>query len=328
MSDIFRWGIIGPGSIAHKFATGLRALDDAQIVAVGSRSQDRADAFADTYSVPNRHASYEALAEDPEVDAVYVATPHPFHKENSILCLKAGKPVLCEKPFTINQYEAREVIEVARSEGVFLMEAMWTRFLPITKQVKAWVTDGAIGEVRMLQADFGFRARLNPKGRLFDLALGGGGLLDIGIYPISYASMIFDTQPATISSQAHIGETGVDEQAAMVFGYDKGQLALISCGVRIKTPHEAKILGTDGMITIPQFWDARTATLSTGDKEEEVTLEYAGNGYECEAAEVARCVREGKLESDLMSHRDTLANMQTLDAIREQWGLKYPMERE
>ena len=328
MNDIFRWGIIGPGSIAHKFATGLRALDDAQLVAVGSRSQDRADAFADTYSVPNRHASYEALAEDPEVDAVYVATPHPFHKENSILCLRAGKPVLCEKPFTINQYEAREVIEVARSEGVFLMEAMWTRFLPITKQVKAWVTDGAIGEVRMLHADFGFRARLNPEGRLFDLALGGGGLLDIGIYPISYASMIFDTQPATISSQAHIGETGVDEQAAMVFGYDKGQLALISCGVRIKTPHEAKILGTDGMITIPQFWDARTATLSAGDKEEEVTLECAGNGYECEAAEVARCVREGKLESDLMSHEDTLANMQTLDAIREQWGLKYPMERE
>ena len=328
MSDIFRWGIIGPGSIAHKFATGLRALDDAQIVAVGSRSQERADAFADAYDVPNRHASYEALAEDPEVDAVYVATPHPFHKENSILCLKAGKPVLCEKPFTINQYEAREVIEVARSEGVFLMEAMWTRFLPITKQVKTWVTDGAIGEVRMLYADFGFRARLNPKGRLFDLALGGGGLLDIGIYPISYASMIFDTQPATISSQAHIGETGVDEQAAMVFGYDKGQLALISCGVRIKTPHEAKILGTDGMITVPQFWDARTAILSTGDKEEVMTLECAGNGYECEAAEVARCVRAGKLESDLMSHDDTLANMQTLDAIREQWGLKYPMEGE
>ncbi len=328
MSDIFRWGIIGPGSIAHKFATGLRALDDAQLVAVGSRNQDRADAFADTYDVPNRHASYEALAEDPEVDAVYVATPHPFHKENSILCLKAGKPVLCEKPFTINQHEAREVIEVARSEDVFLMEAMWTRFLPITKHVKTWVTDGAIGEVRMLYADFGFRARLNPKGRLFDLALGGGGLLDIGIYPISYASMIFDTQPATISSQAHIGETGVDEQAAMVFGYDKGQLALISCGVRIKTPHEAKILGTDGMITVPKFWDGRTAILSAGDKEEEVTLECAGNGYECEAAEVARCVREGKLESDLMSHDDTLANMQTLDAIREQWGLKYPMERE
>lgn len=327
MGNIFRWGIIGPGSIAHKFATGLRALDDAQIVAVGSRSQERADAFADAYDVPNRHASYEALAEDPEVDAIYVATPHPFHKENSILCLKAGKPVLCEKPFTINQHETIEVIEVARGEGVFLMEAMWTRFLPITQQVKAWVTDGAIGEVRMLYADFGFRARINPKGRLFDLALGGGGLLDIGIYPISYASMIFDTQPAIISSQAHIGETGVDEQAAIVFGYDKGQLALISCGVRIKTPHEAKILGTDGMITVPKFWDGRTAILSTGDKEEEVTLECAGNGYECEAAEVARCVREGKLESDLMSHDDTLANMQTLDAIREQWGLKYPMER-
>ena len=326
MGDVFRWGILGPGGIAKKFATGLGALDDAQVVAVGSRSQERADAFADAFDVPRRYASYEALARDPAVDAIYVATPHPFHKEHSILCLEAGKPVLCEKPFAINQRETRDVIEVARREGVFLMEAMWTRFLPITRQVKAWVTAGAIGEVRMLYADFGFRAKVNPKGRLFDLALGGGGLLDVGIYPISYASLIFDAQPTTISSQAHIGATGVDEQAAMVFGYADGQLALISCGIRIKTPHEAKILGTDGMISIAQFWDGRTATLSAGGKEEVVTLECAGNGYECEAAEVARCVRAGKLESDLMPHSDTLANMQTLDAVRAQWGLKYPME--
>ena len=326
MGDVFRWGILGPGGIAKKFATGLRALDDAQLVAVGSRSRDRANAFADAFDVPHRHASYEALARDSEVDAIYVATPHPFHKEHSILCLEAGKPVLCEKPFAINQHETREMIEVAQREGVFLMEAMWTRFLPLTQQVKAWVTEGAIGEVRMLYADFGFRANINPKGRLFDLALGGGGLLDIGIYPISYAAMIFDSQPATISSQARIGVTGVDEQAAMIFGYDGGQLALISCGVRIKTPHEAKILGTDGMISIAQFWNARTATLSAGGVEEVVTLECAGNGYECEAAEVAQCVLAGKLESDLMSHSDTLATMQTLDAVRDQWGLKYPME--
>ena len=326
MGDVFRWGILGPGGIAKKFATGLRALDDAQLVAVGSRSRDRANAFADAFDVPHRHASYEALARDSEVDAIYVATPHPFHKEHSILCLEAGKPVLCEKPFAINQHETREMIEVAQREGVFLMEAMWTRFLPLTQQVKAWVTEGAIGEVRMLYADFGFRANINPKGRLFDLALGGGGLLDIGIYPISYAAMIFDSQPATISSQARIGATGVDEQAAMIFGYDGGQLALISCGVRIKTPHEAKILGTDGMISIAQFWNARTATLSAGGVEEVVTLECAGNGYECEAAEVAQCVLAGKLESDLMSHSDTLATMQTLDAVRDQWGLKYPME--
>ncbi len=326
MGDVFRWGILGPGGIAKKFATGLRALGDAQLVAVGSRSRDRAHAFADAFGVPHRHASYEALVNDPQVDAIYVATPHPFHKAHSILCLEAGKPVLCEKPFAINQREAKDVIDVARRERVFLMEAMWTRFLPITRQVKAWVTKGAIGEVRMLYADFGFRANVNPKGRLFDLNLGGGGLLDIGIYPISYASMIFDAQPTTISSQAHIGDTGVDEQAAMIFGYDEGQLALISCGVRIKTPHEAKILGTDGMISVAQFWNGRTATLSAGGKEEVVTLAGAGNGYECEAAEVAQCVREGKLESDLMSHADTFANMQTLDAVREQWGLKYPME--
>jgi predicted dehydrogenase len=326
MGDVFRWGILGPGNIAKKFATGLQALDDAKLVAVGSRSQERADAFADAFDVPTRHASYDALVNDPEVDAIYVATPHPFHKENSILCLEAGKPVLCEKPFAINQRETRDVIEVARREGVFLMEAMWTRCLPISKQVKAWIADGAIGEVRMMYADFGFRANINPEGRLFDVNLGGGGLLDVGVYTISYASMIFGAQPSTISSQAHIGETGVDEQAAMVFGYDAGQLALLSCGVRIKTPHEAKILGTDGMIALQPFWNARTATLTAGGNEEVVEQECAGNGYECEAAEVAQCVREGKLESDIIPHEETLAIMQTVDAVREQWGLKYPME--
>lgn len=326
MGDVFRWGILGPGNIAKKFATGLQALDDAKLVAVGSRSQERADAFADEFGAPKRHASYEALVHDPEVDAIYVSTPHPFHKENSILCLEAGKPVLCEKPFAMNQQEARGVIEVARREGVFLMEAMWTRCLPISKQIKAWILDGVIGEVRMMYADFGFRANINPEGRLFDLNLGGGGLLDVGIYTISYASMIFGAQPTSISSQAHIGETGVDEQAAMVFAYPEGQLALLSCGVRIKTPHEAKILGTDGMIVVQPFWNARTATLTAGGKEEVVELACVGNGYECEAAEVAQCVREGKLESDLVTQEETLAIMQTMDIVREQCGVRYSVD--
>ena len=327
MSDTFRWGILGPGNIAKKFATGLQAADNAELVAVGSRSQERADAFADQFGASKRHACYEALVEDPDVDAIYVSTPHPFHKENSILCLEAGKPVLCEKPFAINQQDAREAVEVARSKGVFLMEAMWTRFLPITVKVREWIASGAIGDVRMLYADFGFRAGINPEGRLFKPALGGGGLLDVGIYPISYASMIFGGQPMTISSQAHIGETGVDEQAAAVFGYDDGALALISCGVRIKTPHDAKILGTDGMITLhPSFWNGTTATLSAGGKEEVVELPLKGNGYEYEAEEVARCVRAGKLESDVVPLDETPALMQTLDTMRAQWGLKYPME--
>lgn len=327
MSDTFRWGILGCGNIAKKFATGLQAAEGAELVAVGSRSQENADAFADQFDVPTRHASYEALAQDDNVDAVYVATPHPYHKENSILCLEAGKAVLCEKPFAINQKDAQEMVAVSRKENVFLMEAMWTRFLPITVQVRKWLADGAIGDVRMMYADFGFRAGINPDGRLFNPNLGGGGLLDVGIYPISYASMVFSGAPKTISSQAHIGETGIDEQAAMIFGYEDGALAMLSCGVRIKTPHDAKIMGTDGMITVePSFWNGKKATLQAGGKEEVIELPHKGNGYEYEAEEVARCVRAGKIESDTISHDETLALMGTMDTIRAQWGLKYPME--
>ena len=169
MSEPFRWGILGCGNIAKKFAGGLQALGDAELVAVGSRSQENADRFADEFGADRRHASYEALASDPEVDAIYVATPHPFHKENSILCLKHKKPVICEKPFTLNRAEAEELVSVARGENVFLMEAMWTRFLPLVVRLRELLAEGVIGDVRMVQADFGFRTNVNPAGRLFDL---------------------------------------------------------------------------------------------------------------------------------------------------------------
>jgi len=327
MSDTIRWGILGTGSIAKKFAEGLSVLPDAQLAAVGSRARDTANAFGELYDIPRRHASYGDLAADPEVDAIYVATPHPFHRENSILCLNAGKAVLCEKPFAINRRQAQETVAVAREKGVFLMEAMWTRFLPVMGKVREWIAQGAIGQVRMASADFGFRASVNPEGRLFKPALGGGGLLDVGIYTVSFASMVYGQQPSQITGLACIGETGVDEQTAVVFGYPGGELALLSCAIRTRTPQDAIILGTDGSIRIqPPFWHATTATLSVGGKEETVECAYEGNGYNCEAAEVMRCLREGKLESDTMPLDETLAVMGTMDEIRAQIGLKYPME--
>ncbi len=326
MSDQFRWGILGCGNIAKKFATGLQALDDAKLVAVGSRSQENADRFADEFDADRRHASYEALASDPDIDAIYVATPHPFHAENSILCLKHKKPVICEKPFTLNKSQAEEVVAVARAEKVFLMEAMWTRFLPMIVRVRKLVADGAIGDVRMVQADFGFRANVNPESRLFDLALGGGGLLDVGVYVVSFASMILGT-PATIASSAVIGETGVDEQAGMVFTYPGGQMALLSCAIRTSTPHQATIIGVDGHIRLhSSFWNGTGATLHRGKDVEEIEEPYPGNGYNLEAAEVARCVRAGRLESDTIPHDESIAIIDTLDEIRSQWPLKYPME--
>jgi predicted dehydrogenase len=327
MKDKIRWGILGTGWIAKKFAEGLSVLPDAEIVAVGSRAQETADAFGNAYGVPRRYASYEALVADPDVNVVYIGTPHPFHKDNALLSLEAGKAVLLEKPFTINAGEAEEVITLAREKGLFLMEAMWARYIPIVVKLRELLTEGAIGEVRMLTADLGFRSEFDPKSRLFDPELGGGALLDVGIYPISFASMVLGT-PSRIVSLATMGQTGVDEQAGIVFGYDGGQLAILHTALQTSTVIEATVMGTEGKIRVHSPWFYGTAlTLSIEGREDEIiSLPYEGNGYNFEAAEVNERLREGKPESAVMGLDETLAIMQTLDAIRTQWGFKYPME--
>lgn len=327
MQEKTRWGIISTGNIARKFATGLKVLPNAELLAVGSRSQEAADAFGDLFGIERRYPSYEALAQDPDIDAIYIGTPHTFHKENSLLGLSHGKAVLCEKPFTINAAEAKEVIDFARQNKVFLMEAMWTRYLPIFVRLRELLAEAVIGDVRMLTADFGFRARMNPHSRTFDLALGGGALLDVGIYPLSLASMIFGA-PQRITGMTHLGETGADENSAMILGYEGGALAVLSTAVRTSTPQIAILNGTEGRITIPaQWWVGTRMTVEVFGKETtEITMPLTGNGYEYEAAEVARCLRAGLLESEVMPLDETLALMQTMDEIRRQWGLKYPME--
>ena len=323
----FRWGIIGTGHIAGVFAEGLRELEDARLAAVGSRTQAGAEAFGEKYDVPRRYAGYEAVAADPELDAVYIATPHSSHAENSVMCLRAGKAVLCEKPFAINARQAAEVIAVAREQRVFLMEAMWTRFLPILVRARELLAEGAIGEPRMLTSDFGFRTSVNPESRLFDPSLGGGALLDVGVYPASLASMVFG-EPERVTGLAHVGETGVDEQSAAVLGYGGGRLAVIWTAVRTDTLHETTILGSEGMLRIerPSWMPTRMTLQSAGRDEEVIELGFPGNGYQYEAAEVQRCVRAGRLESDVMPLDETLAIMRTMDRMREQWGLRYPME--
>jgi predicted dehydrogenase len=323
----FRWGILGTGSIAVKFATGLTVVPEAKLLAVGSRSKATADAFADRFGAPRRHASYEALAEDEDVDAIYVATPHSLHRDNSILCLRAGKAVLCEKPFTINAAQARDVINIAREQGCFLMEAMWTRFIPAMVRVRELLAGGAIGEVQVISADFGFRAPVDPGHRLFDPAMGGGALLDVGVYNLSLASMLLGP-PTQIASWAHLGKTGVDERAGMVLGYDQGQMAVLHTALRTNTPQEALIMGTEGWIRLHSpWWCPDTFTITAPGREDETQqLPFEGNGYGHEAAEVMHCVRSGRLESDVMPLDETLQIMGTMDQIRAQWDLKYPME--
>ncbi|MBN1310388.1 MAG: Gfo/Idh/MocA family oxidoreductase [Anaerolineae bacterium] len=327
MTDKIRWGIMSTGYIATEFAKALAILPDAEMAAVGSRSQASADAFGMRFDIPHRHAGYEALAEDPDVDVVYIGTPHNLHRENALLCLDAGKAVLCEKPFTINAAEAQEIIEVARRKQLFLMEAMWTRFIPAIRKIRGMLADGVIGEPRMVMAEFGFRPPFEPDGRLFDPQLGGGALLDLGIYPITLAWLIFGP-PQEIVSRASIGATGVDEQNAVVLSYGQGQLAVLASSLQAETPQEAHIIGTQGRIRIhAQWWHPTMFTLSLNGREDQtITVPMGGNGYNYEAAEVMSCLRAGKPESNVMPLDESLAIMKILDQLRAQWGMSYPME--
>ena len=323
MAETIRWGILGPGNIARKFAKGLQVLRDAELVAVGSRAQERADEFGDEFDVPHRHPTYEALAEDPDVDIVYVATPHPLHARCSRLCLEGGKAVLCEKPFTLNVRQAEELAALARERRLFLMEGMWTRFWPLMGRVREMLAAGTIGEPRMLHVDFCFRSAWNPEGRLLNPDLGGGSLLDVGVYCMALAFMVF-REPAEITGLADIGETGVDEQAAWVLRYKGGELALCSSAVRTSTPNEANIFGTDGGICIHSpWWQPRE--MDVGGESASFPLE--GNGFNYEAAAVVQCLREGKTECEVMPLDESIAIMRAMDTLREQWGLTYPMEK-
>jgi predicted dehydrogenase len=322
-----RWGILGTGWIANEFAQGLAQLSDAELVAVGSRTAGSAQRFGEPYNVPHRHGSYQALVEDADVDVIYVATPNPLHKKHSLLCLESGKAVLCEKPFALNAREAEEVIQAAREHKLFLMEAMWSRFFPLMAKVRSLLADRAIGDVQMLVADLGIQFDFDPLDRRYALGLGGGALLDLGVYLVSFASMIMGP-PSKIASLAHLGETGVDEQAGIVFEYGQGQVSTLHTSIRVDSPVEAILMGTKGQIRLNPWWirpDRLTLSV-TGGETTTIEMPYEGNGYQFEAAAVMDCLRANELESELMPLDETLSIMQTMDAIRAQWGLKYPME--
>ncbi|GIK55206.1 MAG: Gfo/Idh/MocA family oxidoreductase [Chloroflexi bacterium] len=328
-TDKIRWGILGTGVIARKFAEGLAVLPDAVLTAVGSRNEHTAAAFATQYHVPHAHASYKALAKNPEVDVIYIATPHVFHMENSLLCLQHGKAVLCEKPFTMNRRQAEAIFALTEKTGLFVMEAMWTCFLPAITMVRQLLQDGVIGQVRMLTADFGYRTAMNPYGRHFAPTLGGGALLDVGIYPLALAHMVFGA-PTQITGLAHLGETGVDEQAAIILGYKGGELALLHTAVRTETVQEAVIMGTNGRIKIHfPWWQPTRLTLTlSGQAAQDIELPFLGNGYNYEAAAVMDCLRSGQTQHPLMPWSTTLALQDTMDKIRTQWGLRYPADEE
>lgn len=321
------WGILGTGSIAGQFTTGLAELPATEVVAVGSRTESSAERFAERFNIRKRHASYEALVTDSEVDVIYIGSPHAQHFDNTLLALRAGKAVLCEKPLAINTQQATEMARVAQEQGLFLMEAVWTRFLPHMVRLREIIAAGQIGEVRMLQADFGFRMNFNPESRIFDPAYGGGALLDVGIYPINLAHMLFGP-PTELVSLANLGQTGIDEENAVLLRHSQGQLSLLASAVRLRTPHEAFISGSKGQIRIHGSWWRPTLITVERDGHEAETFEVDTplNGYNYEALEVNRCLREGLLESATMPLAESLAVMKTMDELRRQWQLRYPME--
>ena len=319
MSEPLRWGLIGTGGIAATFAADLELTDSGVVAAVGSRRMDSADRFGDRFGVPNRHASYEELVVDPDVDVVYVATPHPSHHANAQLALRAGKPVLVEKAFTMNAEEARDLVATARAEGLFLMEAMWTRFLPHIAQLRGLLDDGVLGEIVTVTADHGQWFAKDPAFRLFAPELGGGALLDLGVYPVSFASMVLG-EPERIVSVVSPAFTGVDGQTSMVFGYATGAQAVLTCTLSAKSPTRAAIVGTEARIEIDgDFYAPSSFTLiSRSGEQTRFDEPHEGRGLRHEADEVARCLREGLLESPLMPLEETISIMATMDAVLAQ----------
>lgn len=318
---MLRWGILGTGGIAHTFANDLRLTDSGEVVAIGSRRAGTADEFADEFGIAHRHGSYESLVADPDVDVVYVATPHPMHHDNAVLALRAGKPVLVEKPFTMNADEARDVVAVARQTGLFAMEAMWTRFLPHVRRIREWLAAGALGEIVTVTADHGQWFAQDPAFRLFAPELGGGALLDLGVYPVSFAAMVLGP-PSRIVVLGDPAFTGVDGQTSMLFGYADGAQAVLTCTLRAKSPTRAAIVGTEARIEVAgDFYAPAAISLVTRDGEvTRVESEHRGRGLYHQADEVARLLAAGALECPLLPLDETVSVMATMDAVLAQVG--------
>ena len=319
-----RWGIIGPGGIAAQFAKDLPLVAGAERAAVGSRSVANATTFAERYGFARAHGSYADLAADPEVDVVYIATPHAQHFDAAMLCIEAGKAVLVEKPITLDLASAARLVQAAREREVFLMEAMWMRLNPAIRRAAELVEEGAIGWVSSIHADFGLQGPFEAEHRLRNPGLGGGALLDLGVYPINLAHLIMGT-PQSVQSWAYLTPEGVDENTGVLLGWEPGAVAALTCSINGASRNAASITGTGGRIDLPVgFFVPREFTLTRPDHAPETfEFPFEGNGYQFEAAEVQRCILAGEPESPLMTHATTLEVMGLLDAVRDQIGVTY-----
>lgn len=322
-----RWGILGTGGIAHLHTADLIA-HGFTVTAVGSRAKGTADAFAAEFGLETAHADYESLASDDSVDVVYVSTPHPMHASNAMMALEAGKHVLVEKPFTLNAREAREVVDLANRNGLVVLEAMWTRFLPHMERLRDIIRNGRIGEVHTLIADHNQLLSDDPNGRLRNPHLGGGALLDLGIYPVSFAWDLFG-EPSRVLASGTLTETGVDRQTAIILEYTAGQRAVLHTALDTPGPNRAAVIGTAGRIELESVWycpSAFTVYDSRGEAVERYVSDVTGRGMQYQAWELERLAAEGAGPTDALPPSQSVQIMQTLDEVRRQIGLTFPGE--
>ena len=326
-----RWGILGCGRIARKFAADLRLVADAELTAIASRNKETLELFAKDFPCKHLHNSYEALAANKEVDVIYIATPHSHHYEHTMLCLNNDKAVLCEKAFAINSWQAKEMIKTAKERKVFLMEALWTKFLPHYKKLLELLRQKTLGDIKSVLVNFGFKTSDKSPQRLFDPLLGGGTLLDIGIYNV-FITMSVLGKPDLIEATMTSSSTGVDEQIAVLFKYKSGAMAQLFSSFTTNLPIQAEINGTEGCITLTTRFYEPSATIQLykqvpGEKEIISVEKEAGFGYQYEARHVSECLKKGLTESPVITHADTLLLMEILDRIRIKAGIKYPADR-
>lgn len=324
-----KWGILATGTIAKKFADTINQMPEHELTACASRSLDKALIFAKEFQITKAYGSYEDMLKDKEIDAIYIATPNNLHYENCMMCLKAGKHVLCEKPFTPTRAEAEKLFTFAEEKGLFIMEAFWIRFLPALRKMQEIIKSGVIGDVVWARSDYGFIASGDRKGRKFDSALAGGALLDIGIYNLGFIRMAMsDMQPISFESQYHINEYGTDDFSTILLKYQNGKSACVTTSIGIQIPRYAAVFGTKGSILLDDFQHARKFTVQIfGEEPYTIELPWEINGFEYQIREVDRCVKLGMTTSDILKKEDTLETLELMDRIRDSWDMKFSFEQ-
>ena len=327
MEKTIRWGIVGPGDIANKFAASVKNVKGAELVAVASRNADRGRKFAEKYDSPKMFVGYEEMAKSDEIDAVYIATPHPFHKPCAELFLNAKKHVLCEKPVCVNAKQAVSLYECAKENNVFLMEAMWTRFLPAIDEAVKIAKSGEIGQIRGVGADFCYYSTPEQEQKIFCNDMAGGSLLDVGVYCLNFAAMFLGYDIESITAQADI-DYDVDCHTVATIKYKDGRIASVSSALNVTKPATGYIYGTEGYITLPEFYGAKDIYVTRSSGERHISKPSIGDGFEEEIYEVCNCIRAGKTQSDIMPMSESIKILKQMDCIREKINLKYPFDEE